>query len=322
MLDSKVSSLEAFQRYSFTFEDPEFIANLTTGMRPIQIQKLKPQSSIYRFFTQEIEITPSRVTFEECQLLIPKFEVVKITNKQRKKDIEIKAIIASSPELTFFLPQGQDFPLRLKPGESVDIKIGFSAETLGLFEALMYMVVDEWIFIGSLQAFVVPNAYEIYPFYVTDMLVNHSVELPLFITNPSATDTLIIEELYSTEEDVKLHWPNSKDPVDSEASVVSHILVPEGQRKLLVNMVFEIDRTLDFYVEIHLRTSFMDIIRIPLYYHVHQDVARFSPPAVDFGLVPYTFDLLKVPLNARAKINEPLLVTEVLLPLSDSRLDF
>ena len=81
VLDSKVSSLEAFQRYSFTFEDPEFIANLTTGMRPIQIQKLKPQSSIYRFFTQEIEITPSRVTFEECQLLIPKFEVVKITNK-------------------------------------------------------------------------------------------------------------------------------------------------------------------------------------------------------------------------------------------------
>lgn len=87
-------------------------------------------------------------------------------------------------------------------------------------------------------------------------------------------------------------------------------------------MVFEIDRTLDFYVEIHLRTSFMDIIRIPLYYHVHQDVARFSPPAVDFGLVPNGFDLVKVPLNARAKISEPLLVTEVLLPLSDGRLDF
>ncbi len=147
--------------------------------------------------------------------------------------------------------------------------MGFSAETLGLFEGLMYVLVDEWVFVGSLQAFVVPNAYEIYPFYVTDMLVNQSVELPLFITNPSATDTLIIEELYSTEEDVKLHWPNSKEPVDSENSVVTHIMVPEGQRKLLVNMVFEIDRTLDFYVEIHVRTSLMDILRIPLYYHVH-----------------------------------------------------
>lgn len=98
--------------------------------------------------------------------------MVKITNKQRKKDIEIKAIIGSSPELTFFQPSGLEFPLRLKPGESVEIKVGFAAETLGLFEALMYMVVDDWIFVGSLQAFVVPNAYEIYPFYVTDMLVN------------------------------------------------------------------------------------------------------------------------------------------------------
>jgi hypothetical protein len=49
---------------------------------------------------------------------------------------------------------------------------------------------------------------------------------------------------------------------------------------------------------------------------------RFSPPAVDFGLAPLGFDLLKIPLNARARIPEPLVVTEVLLPLADSRLDF
>ena len=93
--------------------------------------------------------------------MIPKFEVITITNKQRKKEIEIKAIIGSSPELTFFMPPNIDFPLRLKPQESVDIKVGFSSETLGLFEALMYMAVDEWIFISSFNAYVVPNIYDI-----------------------------------------------------------------------------------------------------------------------------------------------------------------
>lgn len=29
-------------RYSFTYEEPEYIGNLTTGMKPNQIQKLKP----------------------------------------------------------------------------------------------------------------------------------------------------------------------------------------------------------------------------------------------------------------------------------------
>ena len=105
-------------------------------------------------------------------------------------------------------------------------------------------------------------------------------------------------------------------------SIISHILVPEGSRKLIANMVFEIDRTLDFYVEIHVRTSLLDIIRIPLYYHVHQDVVKFSPTTVDFGLAPLNFDILKIPIYAKTKINEPLVIQDILLPLSDSRLDF
>jgi hypothetical protein len=70
--------------------------------------------------------------------------------------------------------------------------VAFTSETLGLFEALMYMVIDEWVYMSSFNAFVVPNYYDIQPFYVTDVIVNQSVELPLFITNPSTRDTLII----------------------------------------------------------------------------------------------------------------------------------
>ena len=56
--DIKLASLEMYQRNSFTFDEPDYIASLTNGMRPNQIQKLKTQSSIYRFFTQEVELTP------------------------------------------------------------------------------------------------------------------------------------------------------------------------------------------------------------------------------------------------------------------------
>jgi hypothetical protein len=34
--------LEMFSRNSFTLEDPEFIANLTNGIKPIHIHTLKP----------------------------------------------------------------------------------------------------------------------------------------------------------------------------------------------------------------------------------------------------------------------------------------
>jgi len=46
---------------------------------------------------------------------------------------------------------------------------------------------------------------------VTDLNVNQTIDLALYLTNPSTTDTLIIEELFSTEEDVKLKWPNTKE---------------------------------------------------------------------------------------------------------------
>ena len=35
--DPRLATLEMFQRNSFTYDDPEYIANLTNGMRPTQI---------------------------------------------------------------------------------------------------------------------------------------------------------------------------------------------------------------------------------------------------------------------------------------------
>lgn len=141
----------------------------------------------------------------------------------------------------------------------------------------MYLVIDEWIFISSFNAYVVPNDYDLQPIYVTDLNMDQTIELPLYIQNPSQTDTMIVEELFSTEEDVKLKWPHSKEVMSNKIcdacldnhSVVQHILVPEGAKKHIANMLFSINRTLDFNVHIHIKTSLHDIIRLPLYYHVH-----------------------------------------------------
>ena len=170
----------------------------------------------------------------------------------------------------------------------------------------MYVLVDEWAYVQTFNAYVVPNVYDIKPFYVTDINVGQSMDLPLYITNPSSTDTLIIQEIYSTEEDVRLKWPHSPEAnsQQGEDSVVKFILVPEGSRKLIAYMVFEMNRTLDFCVQIHVKTSLGDVIRIPLYYHVHNDVMKFTPSIVDFGLAPLNFDVLKVPLHVKSRGNE------------------
>lgn len=92
------------------------------------------------------------------------------------------------------------------------------------------------------------------------------------------------------------------DSQDQSPSIIQHILVPEGSRKLLSTIYFECNSTLDVYAEIHIKTSMHSIIRVPLYYHVHSDAIKFTP--LDFGLSPLNFDNLKIPLTAKSKVNE------------------
>ncbi len=65
-----------------------------------------------------------------------------------------------------------------------------------------------------------------------------------------------------------------------------------------------------------------DIIRVPVYYHVHSDIIRFSPNVLDFGLVPVHFDMLKLTLKGKSRSREPLVIQDVFVPITDTRLDF
>ena len=202
------------------------------------------------------------------------------------------------------------------------------AETLGLFEAVMHIFADEWIFVGTLNAYVIHNSYDISPFFVTDVLVNETFMMPLFISNPSATDTMIIEELYSTDKLLQLKWPNTSHVISNsldeiDDSVIKYILIPEGgSRKHISDIVFEINQTLDYSFEVHISTSLGDVIRLPIYYHVHSDVLKMTPSVIDFGLSALNFDNLRIPIYARSKFPELLRIQEILLPLGDTRVDF
>lgn len=79
---------------------------------------------------------------------------------------------------------------------------------------------------------------------------------------------------------------------------------------------------MDYFAGIHIRTNLHDIIRVPVYYHVHSDLIKFTPAVLDFGLVPLNFDLLKLPIRAKSSIKETIIVNEALVPINDRRLDF
>jgi len=58
---------------------------------------------------------------------------------------------------------------------------------------------------------------------------------------------------------------------------------------------------------------------------VYTDILKFTPSIVDFGLVPFRFDLLKIPVSVAIRNGVDfnfLYLSEVLLPLTDKRLDF
>jgi hypothetical protein len=64
------------------------------------------------------------------------------------------------------------------------------------------------MFMLPVTAFSISNEYDIEPIYYSNVNVGEQVQGSLKLKNPSTTEELEIIELYSTEEDLKLFWPN------------------------------------------------------------------------------------------------------------------
>ena len=79
---------------------------------------MKKSSSNYKLFNQEIDVTPRDiVNFEDMEILIPRFETITITNKNRKSTIYIKEILSTSPEISFYFQgiSNPDMPISILP---------------------------------------------------------------------------------------------------------------------------------------------------------------------------------------------------------------
>jgi hypothetical protein len=153
----------------------------------------------------------------------------------------------------------------------------------------------------------------------------------LKLKNPSTTDELDILELYSTEDYLKLFWPNqvqiaSVSEAQSNRDFSKYLKIEAGAKaKTILTYRFETDQLVDHRVIIHILTSRGDVLRIPFYFHVYPDLVKFTPSIVDFGLVPFRFDLLKIPVSVNIRNGldfSTLYLSEVLLPITDKRLDF
>jgi hypothetical protein len=102
---------------------------------------------------------------------------------------------------------------------------------------------------------------------------------------------------------LKLYWPNqvqvaSATEAQSNRDFSKYLKIEAGAKaKTVLHYKFETEQILDHRSLIHILTNRGEIIRIPFYFHVYPDLVKFTPSVVDFGIVPFRFDLLRIPVT-------------------------
>lgn len=49
---------------------------------------------------------------------------------------------------------------------------------------------------------------------------------------------------------------------------------------------------------------------------------KFTPSVLDFGIVPLNFEMVKLQVKGKSRAQENLIITDIYVPITDSRLDF
>lgn len=98
-----------------------------------------------------------------------------IVNKNTKASIKILDIFTSSPELEVYYESTVTFPYVLKGGDNLTLQLVLTPETYGQFEAVVFILFENYVFIEPVSGFVNENVYKLEPTYVTDVLINESL---------------------------------------------------------------------------------------------------------------------------------------------------
>lgn len=97
----------------------------------------------------------------------------------------------------------------MEPGTYIIFTCLIAPETWGLIQGSVTVAFDsEFMFMIPVTAFAISNEYEIEPVYYSNVNVGEQLYGHLKLKNPSSTEELEILELYSTEDYLKLFWPN------------------------------------------------------------------------------------------------------------------
>lgn len=230
------------------------------------------------------------------------------------------------------MPRNQYYPVILSPGQTITLTVIVAPETWGLLQTAIVVSFSNMLnLMLPVTTFHIANEYELEPVYFTNVNVGEQVQGQIRMKNPSAIDEIEIVEVYSSEEYLKLYWPNSvqlasTSEAQSNRDFSKYLKIEPGAKaKQILTYHFETDQVVDHRAVIHMVTSLGDVIRIPLYFHVYPDLLKFTPSIVDFGLVAYRFDALRVPVSVTIRNGFDvgiLYLSEVLLPVSENRLDF
>lgn len=98
-------------------------------------------------------------------------QTIQIKNEQRQggSKLFIKDVLTSSPDVEARPENGKKLPLTLKPGESVKIRLIATPCNLGRFDAVIYVLLSDKVFVSSLKAHVYPNKFGLEAVYLDDV---------------------------------------------------------------------------------------------------------------------------------------------------------
>jgi hypothetical protein len=242
--------------------------------------------------------------------------------------VQVFDVLSGSPDITISFPENTTLPLSLSPKQKLTVNIIVTAQNLGNFESLVYVLLEERVFVQTLIGNVVPNSFGLSPIYYPDLLNKEEVNHPLVIANPYAKQ-IFVEEFYLTNDRFKAEF--KKAGSYSKLNKPNFIIEANSNRTFCTiyfraeilqdvdNMGLspEIDET-----EIVVRFSSGEFFRIPLVVRIRADLVATSPSLVDFGLVQLNQKPLKIDLYARFDTKKVRKVEDYFLPLDQPNLDF
>ena len=135
-------------------------------------------------------------------------EQFEIKNKAKIGDIQIFDIFSSSPEIFVLEQSGEQFqfPIILRPGESVKVTIVIIPETLELIQAAIHVAFgSDYIFMLPVSLYVTDNLFGLRPIYYSNVNVFLPIKTKISIFNPTEHD-IVLQKAYSTEDFVTLKW--------------------------------------------------------------------------------------------------------------------